>query len=146
MTTLERAVAEFKAAVADMPAARRFDDVDLETIYVIAHRLFEQGRFDSSVRHFGFLTLYRPASPRFLKGLGAGQFMARDFERAAGTWALLVLLEPADAEATYLFGRAMLMLGERRYAEAAFLRAIELGDVASPIVERARAMLEFIAA
>ncbi len=146
MTPFERAVAEFKAAVADAPAMRRFDDADLERVYAIAYRLFGQGRFDRAASHFGFLTLYRPASPRFLKGLGASQFMARDFERAAGTWALLVLLEPVDAEAAYLFGRAMLMLGEGRYAEAAFLRAIELGGDGSRFAERARAMLELIAA
>ncbi len=146
MTAFERAVAEFKAAVAGTPAVHRFDDADLERVYAIAYRLFDQGRFGKAASHFGFLTLYRPASPRFLKGLGASQFMARDMEQAAATWALLVLLEPADAEAAYLFGRAMLMLGEGRYAEAAFRRAIELGGTGSPIAERARAMLELIAA
>jgi Flp pilus assembly protein TadD len=146
MTPFERAVVEFKDAVARTPAMRRFDDADLEFVYAIAHRLFDRGHFDRAARHFGFLTLYRPADSRFLKGLGASQFMARDIEHAAATWALLVLLEPADADAAYLFGRAMLMLGEGRYAEAAFLRAIELGGAESPLAVRARAMLDLIAA
>jgi tetratricopeptide (TPR) repeat protein len=146
VSSLQSALEAFQAAVARAPAARRFTDAQLEAVYAIAHRLFEHGRYERAARHFGFLTLYRPASARFLKGLGASQFMERDFDRAAATWALLVLLEPEDAEAAYLFARAALMRGEGAHADAALARAIELAEPGSPVAEHAHALLALISA
>lgn len=146
MTQLSDHVAEFKAKAEDLPAARRFDDTDLETIYTVAYGIYQQGDYRKALAHFSFLTLYRPTSVRYLKGLGASQFMAREYTAAAGTYAFLLLIHPRDAETLCMYGHAKLLLGERKEANDALAQAARLRHGATEFIDRAEALLELIAA
>jgi type III secretion system low calcium response chaperone LcrH/SycD len=146
MTHLSDYVAEFKAKAENLPAARRFDDADLETIYTVAYGIYQKGDYRKALTHFAFLTLYRPTSARYLKGLGASQFMARQYAAAAGTYAFVLLIQPHDAETLCMYGHAKLLLGERKEANDALAQAARLRDGPSEFIDRAEALLELIAA
>jgi type III secretion system low calcium response chaperone LcrH/SycD len=145
MMQLTDHVAEFKAKAEALPAARRFDDADLETIYTLAYGIYQKGDYARALTHFRFLTLYRPTSVRYLKGLGASQFMAREYAAAAGTYSFLLLIHPRDAETLCMYGHAKLLLGERAEANQALEQAARLRHCRAEFVERAEALLELIA-
>ena len=145
MTQLSDHVAEFKAKAENLPGARRFDDADLEMIYTVAYGIYQKGDYRRAVTHFSFLTLYRPTSVRYLKGLGASQFMAREYTAAAGTYAFLLLIHPRDAETLCMYGHAKLLLGEREEANQALAQAARLRRGPAEFIERADALLELLA-
>jgi Flp pilus assembly protein TadD len=144
MTQLSDYVAEFKAKAENSPATRRFDDTDLEAIYAVAYGIYQKGDYLKALSHFSFLTLYRPTSARYLKGLGASQFMARQYTAAAGTYAFLLLVQTPDAETLCMYGHALLLLGEREQANKVLARAARLRHGADEFVERAEALLELL--
>ena len=145
MTQLSDHVAEFKAKAENLPGARRFDDADLEMIYTVAYGIYQKGDYRRAVTHFSFLTLYRPTSPRYLKGLGASQFMVRQYAAAAATYAFLLLIHPRDAETLCMYGHAKLLLGEREEANQALAQAARLRRGPAEFIERADALLELLA-
>ncbi|MQA40733.1 tetratricopeptide repeat protein [Rugamonas aquatica] len=141
MSASANAVAALRAGVAASAAASRYSDGELELIYGLAYRSYQQGDFAQAARYFSYLTLYRPTDERFLKGLGGSQFMGRLFSQALGSYAFLVLLDPQDAEALCMHGYSLLMLGERQQARAALARAAGLGGGLAPFARKAAALL-----
>jgi predicted Zn-dependent protease len=146
MTQIADHVAEFKAMAENLPATRRFSDADLETLYAIAYASYQQGRYARAASHFGQLTVYRPTSARFLKGQAASQFMARMYQEAAATYAFTLLLHPTDVEALCMYAHSLLLTGRKEAAVDALHRALAVEGGAVEFRNRAKALLELVAA
>jgi len=144
MTTTAQAVADLKSGLENTSAAKRFSDADLEAVYALAYGVYKQGQYEKAASQFGFLTLYRPTNARFLKGLGACQFVQRAYAQAAGTYSFLVMLHPEDAEAVCLWGHALLLTGDKTRARLALARAIELPGASEATHARAKALLALL--
>ena len=144
MTTTTELLADFEARHARSPAASRYTDAELEILYAMVHGLYQQGNFEKAASFFSVLTLYRPTSVRFLKGLAASRFMSRSFEAAVSTYAFLVMLQPHDLEAQCMYGNSLLMAGELGEARKVLrgVAAAEEGDL--KFKDRAKALLALI--
>lgn len=127
------------------PVPPLFSTQELNVLHRWAHTYYMQGLYDEAVRYFWFLVLQAPRDARYLKGLGASQFMARRYADAADTYALLTLLARLDAEAHCLCGHSLLMLGEHAEARRFLEHAGRLP--ASPeLAAKARALLRLLEA
>ncbi|THF57276.1 tetratricopeptide repeat protein [Pseudothauera rhizosphaerae] len=146
MTAIPEAITAFQAEFAGTDVARRFTDDELELIYSLAYNLYTQGKYEEAVRYFSFLTVYRPTSTRFLKGLGAAQFMGKRYVEATATYSFVILLDPADAEALCLNGQALLMSGELEDARACLEFATQVPGGKPEFAAKAKALLELISA
>ncbi len=124
-------------------AGYRLSKEELDELHRVAHSAYLQGRYDEAVRYFWFVSLHAPTDVRYLKGLAAGFFMARNFSDGAVACMYLRKIAPTDSEVSCMLGHTLLMLGQREQAKPYLEHAARLpGGV--EVTARARALLEFL--
>ncbi len=121
-----------------------FSTEELNVLRRLAHALYAQGMYEDAGRYFWFLSLHAPTDKRYLKGLGASQFMAKRFGEAVITYSFLTALAPKDPEVHCMCGHSLLMQGDARDARKCLEFAAALPS-RSPFTERAHALLELMA-
>ncbi|MFD0669009.1 SycD/LcrH family type III secretion system chaperone [Ramlibacter sp. MAHUQ-53] len=90
---------------------RGLADADLQSLYAVAHGLYEQGRYQDAVHVFGYLALNDHMEPRFAIGLGASLQMAGRLEDALKVYTVAIVLDPADPAPTFHLSECLLSLG-----------------------------------
>jgi|GEM_PF-2491319 len=136
-------VAERAAPRGTADVANIFSTEELNILHRLAHTLYTQGLYDDSTRYFWFLSLHAPTDKRYLKGLGASQFMAKRFGEAVITYSYLAAFAPQDPEVHCMCGHSLLMQGDLADARKCLELAAALPGK-SPFTERANALLELM--
>ncbi len=137
-------IAQREMPLGNLNAAEMFTTDELDVLHRLAHVLYLQGQYDDALRYFWFLALHAPADTRYLKGLGASQFMAKRFGEAVVTYSFLTMLSPNDPEVQCMCGHALLMRGELADARQCLEYAARLPGE-SAFTDRAQALLALIA-
>jgi Flp pilus assembly protein TadD len=125
-------------------AGYRLSKDELDELHRVAHSAYLQGRYDEAVRYFWFISLHAPTDVRYLKGLAAAFFMARNFSQAAVACLCLRKVAPQDPEVSCMLGHTLLMLGQRDLAKLYLEHAVRLPGGEAGVTARARALLEFM--
>jgi Flp pilus assembly protein TadD len=125
-------------------AAHRLSQDELDELHRVAHGAYLAGRYDEAVRYFWFISLHAPTDVRYLKGMGAGLFMARAFSEASVAYSYLLQIAPMDPEVHCMLGHALLMLGQGEQARKHLEHAVQLPGSEAGLDTRARALLELL--
>lgn len=144
---LEALAAAFAAGASRLPGANRLSDGDFEAIYALGHGLYAQQKFDEAAQHFGLLTVYRPAEPRYLRALAACRQRAGRYVEAIQSWSLLAFLAPENPDTTLHVAECQIRLGQRDEALASLRMAIRLCELAGtqgPVKMRAQALANLL--
>jgi type III secretion system low calcium response chaperone LcrH/SycD len=137
------AIEQFKAAAANLAASKRFSDGDLEAVYAHAYNVFGQQQYAKALQMFAFLTMYRPASAKYRKGLAACQKMLGAYADAEQSYSFLLLLDPNDPEPPLGCAECLIRLGNVKDAVLTLKGAIALAKNAgrADLQSRAEALL-----
>ena len=117
---------------------------ELEAVYSLAHSFYASGKYADAQDLFRFLTLHRHAEPRFWLGLAASCQMTGDVQRAAQSYAVCALLNPADAQVSLRAGECFLAMGDKKTARTALEAAVGVGEGTAegrPYAARAKLLL-----
>jgi tetratricopeptide (TPR) repeat protein len=91
-------------------ASTLFTDDELEFFYSIGYASYSQGKFEEALPMFQRVARYRPAEPRYLKAMAACHEVCGNMEAARNAYALLMCVDPNDAEAGSRFARCVAVL------------------------------------
>lgn len=100
------------AAFDRLPSSGRFTPDQLEVVYRLAFSALAGGRFETALRYFQWLAVYRGSDVRHWRGLAACHQALGQPAQALWPWTLVSLLEPAAVDATLHAGRCQAELGQ----------------------------------
>lgn len=102
-----QAVKEMEPSVTDLinklrslPSSQRLSPELIEFAYGLAFNYYSQGQYEAALHYFGFLTVYRPAEPRFLKGLALTHQQLGNYGEAIQLYSLAGMVDPLSPEHT----------------------------------------------
>jgi type III secretion system low calcium response chaperone LcrH/SycD len=107
-------VQALKARLAELPAATRFTDEQIEVIYGIAHSLYQQGKFETSCSLFQVLMVYRPLDARVMLAFAIACKRLLRFDAAIPAFAAAVALNPSDLSGAVHLSECLAAVGKRQ--------------------------------
>lgn len=99
---------------------------ELESIYSLAGREMEQGRYEEALDRMVFLVQHNPWERRYLFSFALCLQHVGDFEAAARFYGEALLFDATDATCAYRIGECLGATGELADAREAFETAVQL--------------------
>lgn len=147
---VDDAIAQLRRDLAALPSSRRLTDDDVNAVYALAYRDFNQARFDRALERFRLLLVYRPLETVYM--LGAALCLQRlgRYELAAAVFDALRYLEPQAPGHALALAECQLLAHEREQARRTLADTIDWCDAHAgnadhdAVRARALAMLELM--
>jgi type III secretion system low calcium response chaperone LcrH/SycD len=116
---------------------------EMEAIYGVAWRAYEQGEYDDAERTFRVLCLYDHLADRYWLGLGACRQARHDFEGAIQAYSALAEIGSRTPLAPLRAAECYIALGMVEEAASALDAALERADEgdAAAVLQRVRLLL-----
>ncbi len=95
----------------------------LETMYSVAHTLYESNQYQKAREIFQTLTLLNHFEYKYFFGLASCLQMEKNYERAAHTFGLCYMLEPEEPAVPFHSAYCHMMLGDYKAAKSGFYAA-----------------------
>ena len=108
-----------------LQAVFHISQLEMEEIYAEAFYLYEENSYQRAQTHFRWLVLLDPFTKKYWMGLGAAHQMARSFERALESYAMLALLDPSSPHPYFHAYECYDALGKKEEASVAFQAALD---------------------
>lgn len=146
---MAQAIAGVRAKMDALPNASRMSQQEVESIYGLGYRELEQGHYPEAFRCFSVLSLLKPTSARYWRGLALSCRMLAQYGVAADIYRFVGALEPDDPQHDLDLAECLLLQHKVNAARETFERLIaSCTNVksAEKVSSRARALLGMIPA
>jgi|DEB19_MinimDraft_2_1074335.scaffolds.fasta_scaffold58634_2 Flp pilus assembly protein TadD len=122
-------IAALREKIAQLPAATRFTDEQIEVIYSIGHTLFTQGKIDNAFGVFQVLLVYRPLEVRFLSAFGICCKRLSRYDDAVSAFTAALLADPRHLESAVHLTESLAALGKKDQSLSVLTPLIELTEM-----------------
>ena len=85
-------------------------DDEINTIYAVAHQLYEHGKYEKAHDIFSYLCLLDHKEPRYFLGMGACRQLCNQHEQALAAYGHAAILHPYDPRPSYHAGECLIAL------------------------------------
>lgn len=137
-------VLELKEALEALPASARLSNADTEAVYALAYQMVQQARYETALRYFSLLTLYRPTDVKYLRGLALCWRMLERYDQALHVYSFLATIDPDEPRHSLDIAECLLLkrdLDEARQTVEMVIRHCQQNAAAeSRVGARARAL------
>jgi len=104
------------------------DEREMEAVYALAYRHYNQAHWNDALRLFTVLCLYDHLDRRFHVGRAASLQMLKRHEEALHVWGFALLMDMTDPQASFHIAECLIALGRREDARTALEAVVSAAE------------------
>lgn len=148
METLASQIGDLLAKGGNMGMVYDLNQDDYDSLYLLGHTMYTQGRYADAIKVFGYLNVMDPYERRFVQGYAASLHMAKQYEEAFKFYGMVSAMDMRDPVPTFHMCECMIAMG--MLAEAVSGLEIVVSQCKTPeqasLKLRAQSILDLMAA
>lgn len=107
---------------------KNVDDNTMEAIYYVAYTLYQNGKYEDSLKVFKLLGLFDHLEKKYLMGIGSCQQMLQQYKDAINSYSMAALLDISNPTPPLHAAECYLALGDFENALSGFTAALEFAS------------------